>query len=103
MDLPGIEIRQIVDMTGDWWFNEVFFTDVRLPAGCLVGELGDGWRLAKLTLGNERVSLSTGGVLWGRGPTALDILAAARAAGPVVDRRCVSASPRCTSSTRCSS
>ena len=45
----------------------------------------DGWRLAKLTLGNERVSLSTGGVLWGRGPTALDILAATRAAGPVVD------------------
>jgi 3-oxochol-4-en-24-oyl-CoA dehydrogenase len=85
MDLPGIEIRKIVDMTGDWWFNEVFLTDVRLPDGCLVGELGDGWRLAKLTLGNERVSLSTGGVLWGRGPTALDILAATRAAGPVVD------------------
>jgi alkylation response protein AidB-like acyl-CoA dehydrogenase len=85
MDLPGIEIRKIVDMTGDWWFNEVFLTDVRLPAGCLVGAPGDGWRLAKLTLGNERVSLSTGGVLWGRGPTALDILAAARADGPVID------------------
>jgi alkylation response protein AidB-like acyl-CoA dehydrogenase len=85
MDLPGIEIRKIVDMTGDWSFNEVFLTDVRLPAGCLVGGLGDGWRLAKMTLGNERVSLSTGGVLWGRGPTAPDILAAVVADGPVVD------------------
>jgi alkylation response protein AidB-like acyl-CoA dehydrogenase len=85
MDRPGIEIRKIVDMTGAWSFNEVFLTDVRLPAECLIGELGDGWRLAKLTLGNERVSLSTGGVLWGRGPTALDVVAAVRAAGPVVD------------------
>jgi alkylation response protein AidB-like acyl-CoA dehydrogenase len=85
MDLQGIEIRGIVDMTGDRRFNEVFLTDVRLPADCLVGVLGDGWRLAKLTLANERVSLSTGGVLWGRGPTALDIIAATRAAGPVVD------------------
>ncbi len=85
MDLPGIEVRPIIDMTGTWSFNEVFFNDVRLPASCLVGELDDGWRLAKLTLGNERVSLSTGGVLWGRGPTALDVIAAARAAGPIRD------------------
>ena len=72
-------------MTGNWSFNEVFLTDVRLPADCLVGELNDGWRLAKLTLGNERISLSTGGVLWGRGPTAIDVLDAARAAGPISD------------------
>jgi alkylation response protein AidB-like acyl-CoA dehydrogenase len=85
MDLPGIEIRKIVDMTGNWSFNEVFLTDVRIPASCLVGELDDGWRLAKLTLGNERVSLSTGGVRWGRGPTALDVVGAARRAGPIVD------------------
>ena len=49
----------------------MFFTDVRIPAANLVGEVNDGWRLAKVTLGNERVSLSTGGVLWGNGPTAL--------------------------------
>ena len=76
--LPGIEIRPITEMTGDWSFNEVFFTDVRLPAGNLVGELNDGWRLAKVTLGNERISLSTGGVLWGNGPTALDLIDAAQ-------------------------
>ena len=74
MDLPGIEIRPIKEMTGASTFNEVFFTDVRIPAANLVGEQDEGWRLAKVTLGNERVSLSTGGVLWGSGPTALEML-----------------------------
>ena len=72
-------------MTGGHTFNEVFFTDVRLPAANLVGGLGDGWRLAKVTLGNERISLSSGGVLWGNGPTALDLLEGARRRGPVTD------------------
>ncbi len=90
MDLPGIEIRPIRTMTGVPSFNEVFFTDVRIPAANLVGAVNDGWRLAKVTLGNERVSLSTGGVLWGSGPTALDLLEAVRATGPVtsaIDRQ----------------
>lgn len=85
MDAPGIEIRTITEMTGGHTFNEVFFTDVRIPAANLVGDLNDGWRLAKVTLGNERVSLSTGGVLWGGGPTALQMLDAVRANGPVTD------------------
>ncbi|MCU1389610.1 MAG: putative acyl-CoA dehydrogenase [Ilumatobacteraceae bacterium] len=85
MRVPGIEIRTITEMTGGHTFNEVFFTDVRIPAENLVGELGDGWRLAKVTLGNERVSLSTGGVLWGSGPTALQMLEAVRENGPVAD------------------
>ena len=59
MDAPGIEIRPITEMTGGHTFNEVFFTDVRIPAANLVGDLNDGWRLAKVTLGNERISLST--------------------------------------------
>ena len=81
MDLPGIEVRPITEMTGGQTFNEVFFTDVRIPAENLVGDLHDGWRLAKVTLGNERVSLSSGGVLWGNGPTALDLLDAVRGRG----------------------
>lgn len=85
MDAPGIEIRPITEMTGGHTFNEVFFTDVRIPAENLVGDLNDGWRLAKVTLGNERVSLSTGGVLWGNGPTALEMLEAVRDNGPVTD------------------
>jgi alkylation response protein AidB-like acyl-CoA dehydrogenase len=85
MDLPGIEIRPITEMTGGHTFNEVFFTDVRIPAANLVGDLNDGWRLAKVTLGNERVSLSTGGVLWGNGPTALQLIERIRESGPVTD------------------
>ena len=78
MDAPGIEIRPITEMTGGHTFNEVFFTDVRIPAANLVGDLNDGWRLAKVTLGNERVSLSTGGVLWGNGPTANELIESIR-------------------------
>jgi alkylation response protein AidB-like acyl-CoA dehydrogenase len=85
MDAPGIEIRPITEMTGGHTFNEVFFTDVRIPAENLIGAEGDGWRLAKVTLGNERISLSSGGVLWGNGPTALDLLDAVRRRGPVED------------------
>ncbi len=85
MDADGIEIRPITEMTGGHTFNEVFFTDVRIPAENLVGDLNDGWRLAKVTLGNERISLSTGGVLWGNGPTALQMLDAVRENGPVTD------------------
>ena len=85
MDLPGIEIRPIVEMTGAHTFNEVFFTDVRLPASALVGEENQGWGLAKVTLGNERVSLSSAGALWGRGPDALDLIDVVRDAGGVAD------------------
>jgi 3-oxochol-4-en-24-oyl-CoA dehydrogenase len=78
MDLPGIEVRPLIDMTGDHAFNEVFFDEVRLPAENLVGEVNRGWRLAKVTLGNERVSLSGEGALWGRGPTAADLVERAK-------------------------
>jgi alkylation response protein AidB-like acyl-CoA dehydrogenase len=85
MDLPGIEVRPIIEMTGAHTFNEVFFTDVRLPASSLVGAENEGWGLAKVTLGNERVSLSGEGALWGRGPTARDLLDLVRASGGVAD------------------
>jgi 3-oxochol-4-en-24-oyl-CoA dehydrogenase len=85
MDASGIEIRPITEMTGGHTFNEVFFTDVRIPAASLVGDLNDGWRLAKVTLGNERISLSSGGVLWGNGPTALDLIDAVKTAGGTKD------------------
>ena len=81
MNSPGIDIRPIREMTGGQTFNEVFFTDVRIPHANVVGDVNDGWRLAKVTLGNERVSLSTGGVLWGFGPTALDVINDVRAGG----------------------
>lgn len=79
MRAPGVTIRPLVDMTGDHAFNEVFFDEVRLPADALLGEVNKGWRLAKVTLGNERVALSGEGVLWGRGPTAEDLVDLVRA------------------------
>ena len=85
MDAPGIEIRPLIDMTGDHAFNEVFFTDVRIPADHLVGPEHGGWDLAKVTLGNERVSLCGEGALWGMGPTADDLVDLVKAAGGAPD------------------
>ena len=85
MDAPGVTIRPIVDMTGDHAFNEVFLDEVRLPAENLVGEVNGGWALAKVTLGNERVSLSGEGALWGQGPTVGDLLDIVRRGGGVSD------------------
>src|SRR5260370_27094858 len=72
-------------MTGVRSFNEVFLDDVRLPAENLVGDEGQGWALAKVTLSNERVSLSSGGALWGNGPSAQDLLDVVRHGGGVRD------------------
>jgi alkylation response protein AidB-like acyl-CoA dehydrogenase len=86
MDAPGATVRPIVDMTGDHAFNEVFFEDVRLSSDLLVGDVNGGWSLAKVTLGNERVSLSGEGALWGQGPTANDLVDLVRRAGGTSDK-----------------
>jgi alkylation response protein AidB-like acyl-CoA dehydrogenase len=54
MDQPGIEIRPIIQITGGGEFNEVFFTDARTSAELVVGEVGEGWRVAMGLLGFER-------------------------------------------------
>jgi alkylation response protein AidB-like acyl-CoA dehydrogenase len=79
MDAPGVEVRPIREMSGGTHFCEVFLTGVRLPADALLGAEGGGWRLATLTLGNERVNLSRGGLLWGMGPTGAEVLDAVAA------------------------
>ena len=85
MDSPGITMSPIVDMTTAHSFNQVFFDDVRIPASLRVGEEGDGWRLAKVTLANERVSLSSAGSLWGEGPSAQHLLDQVRTSGGISD------------------
>lgn len=85
MTRPGIDVRPIVEMSGGTHFTEVFFDGVRLPADHLVGQPGEGWRLAVVTLANERVSLTEGGVLWGDGPTSTEVLELILAAGGTGD------------------
>jgi alkylation response protein AidB-like acyl-CoA dehydrogenase len=54
MDVPGIETRPIRKITGEYGFTETFFTDARIPADCLMGEEGQGWKIAMQTLQYER-------------------------------------------------
>ena len=54
MDVPGIEARPIRKITGEYGFTETFFTDARIPADCLMGEEGQGWKIAMQTLQYER-------------------------------------------------
>jgi alkylation response protein AidB-like acyl-CoA dehydrogenase len=54
MDTPGIEVRPLKTMTGQAEFNEVFFTDVRVPRDQVVGGRGRGWFVANTTLKHER-------------------------------------------------
>jgi alkylation response protein AidB-like acyl-CoA dehydrogenase len=60
MRSPGVEVRPLREANGGYLFNEVFITDVFVPDSRLVGNPGDGWRLARTTLGNERVNIATG-------------------------------------------
>ncbi|MCW2688316.1 MAG: acyl-CoA dehydrogenase, partial [Mycobacterium sp.] len=63
MRSPGLEIRPLREITGDELFNEVFFDDVFVPDELVVGEVNDGWRLARTTLANERVAMAAGTAL----------------------------------------
>jgi len=54
MKVPGIETRPIRKITGEYGFTETFFTDARIPADCLMGREGEGWKIAMQTLQYER-------------------------------------------------
>ena len=54
MDVAGIEARPIRKITGEYGFTETFFTEARIPADCLMGEEGQGWKIAMQTLQYER-------------------------------------------------
>ncbi|MEM8564033.1 MAG: acyl-CoA dehydrogenase family protein [Pseudomonadota bacterium] len=54
MDVPGVDARPIRKLTGEYGFTETFFTDARIPGDCLMGEEGQGWKIAMQTLQYER-------------------------------------------------
>jgi len=63
MDSRGIEVRPLGTMTGRAEFNQVFFTDVRVPRSNVVGGRGEGWKIANTTLKHERNALASAGQL----------------------------------------
>ncbi len=60
MKQPGVEVRQLRQMNGHASFNEVFFTDAKVPADQMIGEVGQGWQVAVTTLAHERRSFAAG-------------------------------------------
>jgi alkylation response protein AidB-like acyl-CoA dehydrogenase len=78
MKSPGITVRPLREISGDSFFNEVFLDEVFVPDECVVGEINGGWKIARTTLANERVSLSRS---WTFGSGVDELLDAARAAG----------------------
>ncbi len=60
MRTPGLDVRPLRELTGDAMFNEIFLSDVLVPDDCVVGDVDGGWRLARTTLANERVAMSSG-------------------------------------------
>jgi alkylation response protein AidB-like acyl-CoA dehydrogenase len=60
MHAEGIDIRPLRELTGAAMFNEVFMTDVFVPDDAVIGQPGEGWRIGRTTLANERVSMSSG-------------------------------------------
>ena len=57
MESPGVEVRPLVQITGDAEFNEIFFNDVKVPKSQILGEAGEGWTVAMTTLLHERGTL----------------------------------------------
>ena len=78
MRADGVTVRPLREITGETLFNEVFFDDVFVPDDDVVGEVGQGWAVARATLGNERVSI-------GRNRNVLGLVAASDLV-PLTDR-----------------
>jgi len=74
MDTPGIEVRPLHDMTESINFNEVFFTDVRVPAAQIVGKRGQGWQVANTILGHERGMLGDPNIALARLNGVIDLM-----------------------------
>jgi len=88
MASPGVQVRPLREMTGDSLFNEVFLDEVFVPDDLVVGGVNRGWRVARTTLANERVSLSQSWTFGcGNPELAGAVQALGAAAGPAVLER----------------
>ena len=85
MRAPGVEIRPLRQMTGGASFNEVFFTDVRVPDSHRLGDVNNGWNVALTTLMNERAAIGAGGGGGGGGSLLHRAIEMARAFGLTSD------------------
>ncbi|MEV0357284.1 acyl-CoA dehydrogenase family protein [Nocardia sp. NPDC050697] len=83
MDSPGLEIRPLVQITGEARFSEVFLDDVFVPDEGLVGELNNGWKITRATLAAERVAMSGSGI----GAALEELVAKLPATGPGAELR----------------
>ena len=106
MEDPGVEVRPLRQINGAAGFNEVFFTDVKIPDDQRVGDVNDGWRVALTTLMNERFAIGVGG---GSGGSLTPLFrlakktrAATTAGRPSTKARSVRSSRRRTSTDGCS-
>ncbi|HEX9548785.1 MAG TPA: acyl-CoA dehydrogenase family protein, partial [Acidimicrobiales bacterium] len=84
MKSEGLDIRPLRELTGEAMFNEVFLSDVFVPDDCVIGEVDHGWPLARTTLANERVAMSTGSSFGGGVEALLALLQNSDDPGPVV-------------------
>jgi alkylation response protein AidB-like acyl-CoA dehydrogenase len=96
MSLPGVEVREIPSVVGERYFHEVFLTDVRVPAECLLGVENEGWEVVTYALAYERV----GAARYARAALTLDALAeVARERGllsdPTIQEKLARARSRC--------
>jgi alkylation response protein AidB-like acyl-CoA dehydrogenase len=71
MHAPGVEVRPLIQITGEAEFNEVYITEVRVPDSDRIGDVGEGWRVAMTTLMNERTTIGGGGGAPERGSGAI--------------------------------
>ncbi|NKY29100.1 acyl-CoA dehydrogenase family protein [Nocardia gamkensis] len=78
MNSAGLEVRPLVQITGEARFSEVFLDDVFVPDDCVVGALNNGWKIARSTLATERVAMGGNGI----GPVLEELIAKSLATGP---------------------
>ena len=93
MSLPGIDVRPLRTMTGEYEFNEIFFDDVRVPVTSLLGTENAGWQVAMTTLNYERAGVLK--LYLGLRRKVRDLADAARAAGRLDDPQARQAIARC--------